>query len=67
MSEHEHSDAITESELARRTKLSTSALRKGRREKKGPRFLRLGRVIRYLARDVDAWLEKNAVGEDRHR
>ena len=56
--------AINESELARQANISTAVLRKWRREGKGPRFVKLGRLVRYLARDVDAWLDEQAVGTD---
>jgi hypothetical protein len=59
--QEENSIAICETELARRANVSTAVLRKWRREGKGPRFLKLGRLIRYLVRDVDAWLEAHAV------
>lgn len=49
--------AVSETELARRVSVSTAVLRKWRREGKGPRFLKLGRLVRYLVSDVDAWLE----------
>lgn len=54
--ENDKNSAISESELARRTAVSTAVLRKWRREGKGPRFLRLGRCVRYLIADVDSWL-----------
>jgi predicted DNA-binding transcriptional regulator AlpA len=57
--------AISESELARRANVSIAVLRKWRRESKGPRHLKLGRLVRYLARDVDAWLEEHAVDAGR--
>jgi predicted DNA-binding transcriptional regulator AlpA len=53
--------AICESELARQASISTAVLRKWRREGKGPRFVKLGRLVRYLTRDVDAWLDEQAV------
>jgi predicted DNA-binding transcriptional regulator AlpA len=53
--------AINESELARQANISTAVLRKWRREGKGPRFVKLGRLVRYLTRDVDAWLDEQAV------
>jgi predicted DNA-binding transcriptional regulator AlpA len=49
--------AMSETELARRISVSTAVLRKWRREGNGPRFLKLGRLVRYLVSDVDAWLE----------
>ncbi len=52
--------AMTESELARRASVSVAVLRKWRREGKGPRFLKLGRLVRYLVGDVDDWLQSHA-------
>jgi len=59
--QEESARAVSESELARRADVSIAVLRKWRREGRGPRFLKLGRLIRYLVRDVDAWLEAHAV------
>jgi predicted DNA-binding transcriptional regulator AlpA len=48
---------LTEKELAQRLRASLSLLRKWRRDKKGPPYLRLGdKLIRYSAADVQAWL-----------
>jgi predicted DNA-binding transcriptional regulator AlpA len=60
MRDDETADAITESELARRASVSIAVLRKWRREGRGPRFLKLGRLVRYLVGDVDAWLHSNS-------
>jgi transcriptional regulator with XRE-family HTH domain len=61
MHEDEPAVAMSESELARRANVSIAVLRKWRRDRSGPRYLKLGRLIRYLARDVDMWLEEHAV------
>jgi predicted DNA-binding transcriptional regulator AlpA len=63
----ESADAMTESELARKASVSIAALRKWRREGRGPRFLKLGRLIRYLAGDVDIWLHSHAFGGSKQR
>jgi len=63
----ETADAMTESELARRASVSVAALRKWRRDGTGPRFLRLGRLIRYLVGDVDIWLHSHAFGGNQQR
>lgn len=61
MHEEESAVAICESELARRANVSIAVIRKWRREKSGPRFLKLGRLVRYRVRDVEAWLELHTV------
>jgi predicted DNA-binding transcriptional regulator AlpA len=55
--------AISESELARQANISTAVLRMWRRQGKGPRYVKLGRLVRYLNRDVDVWLNQHAVDE----
>ena len=52
--------ALTESETARMLSISISGLRKWRRNGSGPRFVRLGRLVRYLGTDVQSWLDQNA-------
>ena len=65
--EHEEiTSAINESELARRANVSIAVIRKWRREKTGPRFLKLGRLVRYRVRDVEVWLETHAVESGRN-
>jgi hypothetical protein len=39
--------------------VSTAALRRWRRENRGPRFVKLGRCVRYLLRDLEVYLEEN--------
>ena len=53
--------AIPEADLARRINASSAVLRKWRREGKGPEFVRIGRLIRYPIRGVNAWLAAHTV------
>jgi predicted DNA-binding transcriptional regulator AlpA len=56
--------SVTESEAAHYVGMSQSYLRQSRmygdRENRtpGPRFLKIGRSVRYLVDDLDAWLEQ---------
>jgi predicted DNA-binding transcriptional regulator AlpA len=36
-------------------------LRRARREKRGPRFLKLGKLVRYRRSDIEAYLNAHAV------
>jgi predicted DNA-binding transcriptional regulator AlpA len=56
---------FSEGELAKQLVVSRAALRKWRGQGRGPRFLRLGKCIRYLAADVEAWLKAHASGGQR--
>jgi excisionase family DNA binding protein len=53
--------ALTEREVAELLRLSVATLRAWRHRGKGPRFLRLGRSVRYLPSDVDAVVRASAV------
>ncbi len=53
--------AMTERELALILKLSTATLRAWRYLGKGPRFVRYGRIVRYLQSDVDIFIRENIV------
>ena len=48
---------LTEAEVAELLKVSGGTLRRWRREGIGPPWLRLGRGVRYLRREVDRWAE----------
>jgi len=59
--------AMSEIEAAIYIKMSRSFLRQDRmngirhNRTPGPRFIRIGRRIRYLKDDLDAWLEAHAI------
>jgi excisionase family DNA binding protein len=53
--------ALTERQVAEQLGLSVATLRAWRHRGKGPRFLRLGRAVRYLPADVDEFVRASAV------
>ena len=53
--------ALTEREVADMLGLSVATLRAWRHKGKGPRFLRLGRSVRYLPSDVADFVRASAV------
>ena len=53
--------ALTEREVAELLGLSVATLRAWRHRGKGPRFLRLGRSIRYLPSDLADFVRASAV------
>jgi excisionase family DNA binding protein len=55
------SAALTERQVAEQLGLSVATLRAWRHRGKGPRFLRLGRSVRYLPLDVDEFVRASAV------
>ena len=50
---------MTESEAATRLGLKVATLRAWRHQGRGPAYLRLGRAVRYLAIDIDEFLNSN--------
>ncbi len=53
--------ALTERQVAEQLGLSVATLRAWRHRGKGPRYLRLGRSVRYLPSDVDDFVRASAV------
>ena len=53
---------LTEKEAASRLCCTTAALRRWRREHRGPRWVRLGRLIRYSLADLEAFVQASTEG-----
>ena len=62
------SQPMTESEAAIRLGLKVATLRAWRHQGRGPAYVRLGRAVRYLALDIDEFLNSNRhnPAADRH-
>ena len=56
-------DLLTTIELAEYLKVPVESVRKWRKNRDGPRAVRVGRHIRYRRADIDAWLESRAEAE----
>ena len=52
---------LTDFEAAFHLSLATGTLRNLRSQGRGPRFVRLGRAVRYRPEDLDEWIEGNLV------
>jgi predicted DNA-binding transcriptional regulator AlpA len=47
---------LTESEVAGRLRVSLACLRRWRLERRGPRFLKVGSLVRYPAEELKHWI-----------
>ena len=56
------SPLFTEKQAARYLTRSVSSLRRGRKDGSGPKFVRLGRSIRYAKTELDAYLTARMSG-----
>lgn len=54
-------DLFTPTELAEYLNISPRTLIRWRNERRGPDWIRVGRVVRYRRQDVEAWLNKQRV------
>ena len=52
---------INETQVAQLLCCTKSALRRWRREGRGPRFVKIGRLVRYRQEDVEDFIERSAV------
>lgn len=57
----QRSQALTEHEVAERLGLSVATLRAWRLKRRGPRYVRFGRAVRYLASDIERFVDACAV------
>lgn len=62
MNHHSLEVLIDEKELARLIRVSIATLRYWRSEGKGPRFRKVGQMVRYSPSDVAAWLNSRPSG-----
>ena len=53
---------LTEPEVADRLRVSLACLRRWRLERRGPRFLKLGSLVRYPAEELNSWIESLPTG-----
>jgi excisionase family DNA binding protein len=53
---------LTESEVADRLRVSLACLRRWRLERRGPRFVKVGSLVRYPAEELDSWIESLPAG-----
>ena len=54
-----HVQLLTEQKAAEVLNCTIAALRRWRRERRGPRFVKLGRLIRYNLADIEAFVEQS--------
>lgn len=61
--------ALTDPETSKYIGMSISFLRQSRmngdrdRRTSGPRYIKIGRAVRYLIEDLDAWLDEHRVNK----
>lgn len=55
---HSVQELLTTRESAKHLKLSDSFLRNSRVKGTGPKFIKIGRAVRYRQHDLDKWLDE---------
>ena len=53
---------LTEPEVAERLRVSLACLRRWRLERRGPRFLKVGSLVRYPVDELNHWIESLPTG-----
>ncbi len=54
-------EALTDRDAAKLLGLSVATLRAWRLHRRGPRFVRFGRAVRYLVSDLNCFIEANVI------
>jgi excisionase family DNA binding protein len=53
---------VTEKEVARQLNVSLASLRKWRLAQRGPRFVKVGALVRYRPEELERWMETLPAG-----
>lgn len=61
MATERESELLREAEVKRQYKLTNAWLRKNRRLKSGPPFIKLGRMVFYRRRDLDVFIAAHRI------
>ena len=54
-------EVMTERQVSETYGLTVPYLRRARRERRGPRFLKVGKLVRYRRTDIEAYLTSHTV------
>lgn len=53
---------LTETDVSKHLRVSVACVRRWRLEHRGPRFLKIGSLVRYRPEDVEEWINARPVG-----
>ena len=59
-----HKNLLSEGQLAELLTVSVAALRRWRLQKRGPKYIKLGTLVRYRLSDIELWLATRPSGGD---
>ena len=55
-------DLLTEQDVSRRLHVSLAAVRRWRLERRGPKFIKVGVLVRYRPEELEEWLASQPFG-----
>jgi predicted DNA-binding transcriptional regulator AlpA len=55
---------LTETDVSKHLRVSVACMRRWRLEHRGPRFLKIGSLVRYRPEDVEEWIKAQPAGGD---
>jgi hypothetical protein len=53
---------LTETDLSKHLRVSVACVRRWRLEHRGPRFLKIGSLVRYKPQDIEEWINGRPAG-----
>lgn len=55
-------ELLNETEVAKKLRVSLACLRRWRLEKRGPRFVKIGQLVRYRPEELELWIQSLPTG-----
>lgn len=56
---------LTETDISTHLRVSIACVRRWRLERRGPKFLKIGSLVRYRPEDVEEWINARPAGGER--
>ena len=55
-------DLLTETDVAKKLRVSLACFRRWRLEKRGPAFVKIGQLVRYRPEELELWIQALPTG-----
>jgi predicted DNA-binding transcriptional regulator AlpA len=60
-----HDTLLTEMDVSKHLRVSVACVRRWRLERRGPKFVKIGSLVRYRPEDLEQWVNAQPTGGER--